>query len=137
MIIDEVWRGIKYGLTIIGGWCGWFWGDPRLLYILISFQAVDIILGFSKSGKESKLSAAVMYWGLAGKLFTLLLIGFAHVLDGLLNVGGTIMTATAFYYIACEGLSIMEKAVFFQIPLPPVVKNALEVLRKSGEDSKK
>jgi phage-related holin len=42
--------------------------------------------------------------------------------------------ATAFYYFANEGISILENAALLGVPFPAKVKGALEELRDKGAD---
>ena len=42
-------------------------------------------------------------------------------------------TAAAFFYIANEGLSIVENCGLLGVPVPAVLKNALEALRDKGD----
>jgi phage-related holin len=42
-------------------------------------------------------------------------------------------TAAASYYLANEGLSIIENAALMGVNFPPKIKDALEALKKRGD----
>lgn len=44
-------------------------------------------------------------------------------------------SAAACYYIANEGLSILENAVLMDLPVPGVIKKALEELKEGGDEN--
>jgi phage-related holin len=47
---------------------------------------------------------------------------------------GAIRTLVIYYFVANEGLSIVENLSIAGIPIPKGLKNALKVIRKESED---
>lgn len=79
--------------------------------------------------------------GLLRKAFTMCVILMAALLDQVLSGGagaesGMTMfrSAAEFFYIATEGLSIMENVGLMGVPVPKPMKQALEVLRDRADD---
>ena len=120
---------------IFGGW-----GDD--MTTLLIFMGIDFSLGlliagvWKKSGKSK--SGALNSWsawqGLVRKGVTLLIVLVAHRLDMMIGVD-YIRTAAVIAFCANELISIVENLGIMGVPLPSVVKKAIEILQdKSGED---
>lgn len=118
---------------LLGGW-------DTALQTLIIFMAVDYITGlvvagvFKKSGKtETGALQSLAGWkGLCRKGMTLLIILVAAQLD---KVAGTevIRNAVIIGYVANESLSIFENAILMGLPIPKVLKNAVEIMREKAD----
>ncbi|WP_255193843.1 phage holin family protein [Brevibacillus laterosporus] len=68
----------------------------------------------------------------ARKLFIFGIIAIAHMLDTALGDQHVIRSATIFFYMANELLSILENAGRIGLPVPDMVKRAVEVLKRRG-----
>lgn len=110
--------------------------------VLVVLMVVDYITGclcgfLGKSGKTESgrwLSSAA-FKGLLHKGLIMLVILVAAQLDLVVAAGtSTFKTMAVFYYISCEGLSIVENIGLLGLPLPPFLKNALEVLKSKNEN---
>ncbi len=119
--------------NLFGGW------DAALTTLLI-FMAIDYLSGivvagvFKKSGKSENgaLESRAGLKGLCKKGMMLLVVLVAVRLD--------MMTGTSFLkdavivaLVANEALSIMENAGLMGVKWPPVISNAIDVLKKKGE----
>ena len=63
---------------------------------------------------------------------------FNHVsvlLDEVVGNTGAIRNLVIYFFVANEGISILENWGAMGLPLPKAVKNALEKLRKDSEDN--
>jgi toxin secretion/phage lysis holin len=117
----------------LGGW-------DAALAVLIGMMAVDIFTGllcaalFKKSPKteNGKAESNEMFKGLVRKLVILLWIWVAVMLDKVLGVE-YIRTAVALFFIANEGLSIIENTALMGVPYPAFVKTALEALKDKND----
>ena len=106
-------------------------------------MAMDYISGLllAASGKSPKtasghIDSSVGFVGLAKKGFILIIVLVATLLDKALATDAMVFqTATACYYIANEGISILENAGLMGLPVPKPVRDALEKLR--GDDGEK
>lgn len=114
-----------------------FGGIDGFLIALMILMLIDCTTGIAVAYKEKKINSKTWFIGVGRKVVMLLLVGLANVLD--INVFGTdgiIRTATIFFYLANEGLSILENAGKLGIPLPSVLSAALEQLRDKGKNQK-
>jgi hypothetical protein len=60
------------------------------------------------------------------------MVSVAHLVDGVLGDGHLFRDAVAFFYIANELLSIIENGGRLGAPIPPVIRQAIEVLKGKG-----
>jgi toxin secretion/phage lysis holin len=118
---------------------GWDWA----MKVLIAFMALDYVTGlivagvFKKSNKSDTgaLDSKAGFKGLCKKGAILLFVWIAALLDGLTGAA-YIRTAVCMFYIANEGLSIMENYALMELPTPEFIKRALEAMKQSGNSGK-
>lgn len=126
---------IQYFIGAVGGAVGWFLGGFDLFLILLAaFAVIDYVSGVVAAFCNKTLSSSVGFRGIAKKVFIFFLVGMAHVIDVcVLGQGAVLRTAVIFFYAANEGVSIVENCALMNIPVPEVLKNALEKMRDDGE----
>ena len=118
-----------------------FGGWDYALQTLIAVIAVDYLTGlacaliFRKSPKTANGagSSDACFHGLVRKAGILLCVLLAVQVDRVTNDSGLCRTAVILFFIGNEGLSIVENLGLMGVPMPAVLKNALEVLRKKGD----
>lgn len=123
-------------MTALGGLIGYLWGGwNALLGILLAFVIIDYITGFIAAGAEGKLSSEVGFKGIAKKILIFVLVAVAYLLDEALGGNNDIFRdAVIFFYLANELLSIIENAGMAGLPIPEVLKNAVEILKGKGDE---
>ncbi len=129
---------LKFLAGIAGAIAGLFGEWSTTLTILVAVMAIDYISGVivAACGKSPKseaggLSSKVGFIGIAKKGFIMLLVLLATMLDRAIgNETMVFQTSLVFYYIANEGLSILENAALMGLPFPEKLKKALETLRE-------
>lgn len=114
----------------IGVFLGWYLGGlDDFLYALLIFMLVDYLTGILCAINEHRLSSEIGFRGLTRKVLILVLVGIANVLDiYLLKNGSAIRTATIFFYISNEGISLLENASHLGLPVPDKLKSVLQQL---------
>ena len=137
-------RSILTILAAIGSAiANWLGGWDTALQTLLIFMAVDYLTGlivagvFKKSGKSETgaLESRAGLKGLIRKLASLLIVLVAVCLDRLIG-GSYARMAAIIFFCANEGISILENIGLMGVPYPAFLKNALEVLRKKGDEGK-
>ena len=127
----------SYISSVLGGW-------STDLQTLVIFMAIDFLTGFlvagvfKKSGKSAggALESNACFKGLTRKVTMLFFVLIAHRLDT--SIGGEyIRTATIIGFIANEALSIIENAGLMGVPIPKIIKNAIEILKKKEDEENK
>ena len=64
------------------------------------------------------------------------IVSVAHIMDGALGLQAPVLrTAVVWFYIANEGLSILENSAEMGLPVPSGLKEALDKLKKKGEST--
>lgn len=115
--------------------CSFLWGQADgLLYALIAFIALDYLTGVIVAVVQHTLSSEVGFKGIAKKVLILALVAVGHILDTHVLGGGMVCrSAVIGFYLANEGISILENAARLGLPLPQKLTDVLEQL-KSKED---
>lgn len=133
-------------LTIIGSIGSFasylFGGFDKLLIALIIFIIIDFLSGLilaivfknSSKTKNGRVSSEVGIRGLAKKIFILFLVTVATQLDLVLGTS-IVRDGVVIAFISMEGISILENATLAGLPVPRIIKNALEVLNKSEDEN--
>lgn len=107
--------------------------DIALQCLLIAI-ALDYISGIIKAFTTKTLSSRIGFNGIVKKLGILLLVMVGVLVDRVSGNTGAIRTLVIYYFVANEGLSIVENLSIAGIPIPKGLKNALKVIRKESED---
>ena len=121
----------------LGGW-------DMALQVLVGFMAADYLTGLLVAGVFKRslktpggaISSRAGFLGLLRKGAVLLVVFLGTLLDSLPG-GGFIRPAVCCFFIANEGLSILENLGLMGVPCPAFLRNALEALRKQGDQAKK
>ena len=126
--------------AIIAAVCGFLWGEADgLLYALIAFMAIDYISGVIVAIVRHELSSEVGFKGIAKKVLILALVAVGHILDvHVLGGGAVCRSAVIGFYLANEGISILENAGELGLPLPKKLIAVLKQLKdKEDNDDEK
>lgn len=110
---------------LLGGW------DVALQCLVIAI-ALDYVSGLIKAYHTKTLSSRIGFRGLIKKLGYLIIVMLAVLIDRVTGDSGAIRTLVIYYFVANEGLSIIENLSITNIPIPNVVKKALKALKKEG-----
>lgn len=123
---------LKYFVAILGTMFTWLFGAWDLaLTILIVFMVLDYCTGVLKGYVNKELSSDVGLKGLARKAVILIVLIVAVCLDRLLNTGHWVFrTLVAYFYIANEGLSLIENCAALGAPVPSQITDALVQLKE-------
>ena len=142
--MEKLWEhvielGAAVGGMIVGMFGGWTPGST----VLVILMTVDYITGIicALTGHSTKTESGhfwsqVAFMGLMKKFVIILVILVAAQLDKALggNEGAVLFRSAAeFFYIASEGLSIVENAGLMGVPVPKGIQQALEVLREKND----
>ena len=110
--MKELWNTFQAVIAALGGWLGYFLGGcDGLLYALIVFVVLDYITGVLCAIADRRLTSAVGFKGICRKVLIFALVGITNILDvHVIGTGCVVRTATIFFYISNEGVSILENA---------------------------
>lgn len=127
-----------YSLNWSGVWalacgvCTFVFGQLNgLLIALIVFMSIDFITGLISASISHELKSKKSWVGIARKGVTLMVVAVGNLLDvHVLGNGSTVRTMIIGFYLANEGISILENAGKIGIPLPKKLRKILEELNK-------
>ena len=136
--MDHIIIGLKSAIAAIGGVLVWMYGPwDTLIAVLLAFVVLDYLMGVFNAAVQKTLSSSVGFKGLAKKVAIFVMVGLAALLDRVAPTNGAIRAAVCLFYIANEGISILENAGALGLPLPAKLKDMLVQLKdKSGVDEK-
>jgi toxin secretion/phage lysis holin len=138
----NIWDRVIRGLAVVGGAiAGIFGGWSTLMTILAVAMVLDYIsgvlvaaLGKSLKTEGGHIDSKVGFVGLAKKALIIMIVLLATLLDKALGAEAMVFqTATVCYYIANEGISGVENAGLMGLPVPGVIRRALEQMKDKGE----
>lgn len=119
----------------VGAVLGFMYGEVTgLFWALIAFMALDYITGVVVAIIEKRLSSEVGFRGLAKKFLILVFVAVGHIADTYI-LGGTpaAMSAVMLFYMANEGISIIENAAALGLPVPKKLTNIMEQIKNKSE----
>ena len=100
------------------------------MQILIAFIVIDYLSGVVAAFVCKRLDSAIGARGIAKKVGFLVLVAVAHLLDQVAGLGAPVLkTATIWFLIANEGISITENLGEIGVPIPKTLQDALRRLR--------
>lgn len=115
-----------------GGILGWLFGGlDSLIYALIAFVIIDYVTGILLAFQKKKISSAIGFIGIAKKIMMFALIAVGNVIDQyVIKSGSTLRTMLIMFYLANEGISIIENAGSMGVPFPQKLKDAIQQLQE-------
>lgn len=121
LIIGTILTFISY---ILGGW------DTAIQSLIVVF-ALDYFTGILKAIKEKNLNSKKELNIILKKVGYLFICALAVVLDRIMIDNGAIRNLVIYFFVANEGISIIENWGSMGLPLPPQVTEILEQLKNS------
>lgn len=131
--MERMWdKAVKGLAACAGAVAGMLGGWDALLQVLVSLMAADYASGLivAAMGKSQKteyggLSSKVGAAGLARKGLMLLVVLCAALLDSAMGAANVCRDAAIWFYIANEGLSLLENLGLMGVPYPEKLKALL------------
>lgn len=139
----STWDKILKALAAAGGAiAGLFGGFDTVLLVLVGFLVVDYLTGWvvALMGKSHKsesgyLDSKVGFIGIARKGLILLVVLVAALLDQAIGADAAVFRdMVIWFYLANEGLSILENLSLAGVPFPAKMKAALEQLKEKHDE---
>lgn len=136
--MTTAWDKLIKGLAAAGGaLAGALGGVDTVLKVLVAFMAMDYLTGLlvgwmgrSAKTETGHLDSKTGFAGLAKKGLMLLMVLMAALLDRALGTETAVFRSLMiWFYIANEGLSILENLSLAGVPFPQRVRDALEQLQ--------
>ena len=133
---------VKTMAAIAGAVAGLFGGFDTMLLVLVAFMAVDYVTGLvvawmGKSHKSDNghLDSKVGFIGIARKGLMILVVLAGALLDRAMGTETWVFrNMVIWFYIANEGLSLLENLALAGVPFPARLTKALEQLKEKNDE---
>lgn len=126
--MDNIFKNIMAGVCTV---LSFLFGDMEgLMVALVALIILDYISGVIAAAVEKRLSSEVGAKGIAKKIFMLLIVALANIVDiNVIGDGHVLKTVTVVFYICNECISLIENAGRIGVPVPKKLLDVLEQLR--------
>lgn len=134
-----MWRAVELTLASGAALLNMLYGElDGLLTALLCFVILDYVTGVICAIVDHRLSSQIGFKGICKKVLIFIMVGIGHLLDAYVigSDGSMIRTAVIVFYLANEGLSIIENAAHVGLPIPKKLKLVLEQLHDRDEKEK-
>lgn len=108
-------------------------GIDIALQSLLIVIVIDYLTGIASAIYNKELSSKMGFKGIIKKFSYLLVVALSVVIDKLLGQSGLIRSLVIYFFVANDGLSIIENMAEMNVKLPQKLIDALEQIKKKGE----
>lgn len=113
-------------IYLLGGW------DVALQCLLLAI-VFDYISGMIKAYQTKTISSKIGFYGILKKVGVLLIVMLGVLVDRVTGNTGAVRTLVIYYFVANEGLSVIENLGQVGVPIPDSIKKALKALKKESK----
>lgn len=106
--------------------------DIALKSLLIMI-IIDYLTGLLSAIYNKKVNSKIGFKGIIKKVSYLFIIALSVIIDNVLGQTGTIRTLVIYFFVANDGISILENVAEMGVPLPQKLIDTLEQLKKKGD----
>lgn len=131
----SIWSVLKGVVVALGGWVTWFFGGFDGIFIaLCVFAVVDYLTGVLAAIVNKEINSEVGFKGIAKKALMFLIVGISAVLDSnVLGGNSPVREIVIVFYIANEGISVIENSARLGVVYPQKLLDVLEQLKSKGD----
>ena len=106
--------------------------DVAMIALLVAI-VLDYVSGVIKAYVTKQLSSQTGFKGIVKKVAVLMIVMLAVLVDRVTGETGAIRTLVIYYFVANEGLSIIENLGQAGVPIPQSIKKALKAMKKENK----
>ena len=134
MSVLDYLKSLALGVGMI---IGVFIGDINgLFWALLIFAMVDYITGVISAILEHNLSSEIGFKGITRKILLFMVVGVANVLDVyVIGTASVCRSMVIMFYLANEGISIIENVGRCGVPIPEKLKIILKQLEEDKDNN--
>ncbi|MCL1866267.1 MAG: phage holin family protein [Oscillospiraceae bacterium] len=120
----------------VGGLTAFLFGEiGGVLYALIALIVLDYVTGVVDAAFHKKISSGIGFKGIQRKAMIFIVVAVANIIDvHVLAASGFLRSAVIFFFIANEGISILENAGSLGVPIPRKLLEMLEQLKSKNNN---
>jgi toxin secretion/phage lysis holin len=102
------------------------------LKTLLIFILLDYITGLCKAIVNKKVNSIIGIKGIIKKVGYLIVVALSVQLDNITGSTGALRTLVIYFFVANEGISILENWGSIGLPLPKKITDVLEQIKKEN-----
>ena len=102
------------------------------LKTLLIFMLLDYITGICKAIVNKNINSIIGIKGIIKKIGYLVVVALSVQLDNITGGTGALRTLVIYFFVANEGISILENWGSIGLPLPKKIMETLEQLKKEN-----
>ena len=142
-----MWKKLVEAMAALAGAAAsFFCGLPPILWVLAAVMSLDYatgilcgVLGVSPKTEHGGVSSGEAFRGLMKKALILLVVLLSALIDQAVALSASVefaavTGATCLWFIASEGMSILENAAVLGVPIPHILLQALELFKGRKAD---
>lgn len=111
-------------------------GLDTAMKTLLILMLLDYITGLCKAIINKKLNSIIGAKGIIKKVGYLVIVALAFLLDKIIGDTGSIRNLVVYFFVANEGISIIENWGTIGLPLPKKIIEVLEQIKRESEGNK-
>lgn len=133
--MKDIITGVSIGTV---GVIAYLFGDVDGLFkALIAFIILDFISGIIVAISKKELSSNICGRGIARKVLMLMIVAVGHLIDSALKIDGApVRNVIICFYLANEGISLLENSAALGVPYPDKLIQILKQLKVNGGTKK-
>ncbi|MBQ6558283.1 MAG: phage holin family protein [Clostridia bacterium] len=123
--------GVVCGIAakLFGAWDGALWA-------LVVIMALDYVTGIIKAVYTKTVSSETGYKGILKKIMILVVVALANTVTNLTGGNMAVREVVIMFYIANEGISVLENAAAVSPNMPQKLKDILLQIRGNDNDNR-
>lgn len=128
--MDKIFNVLSIATAIVGGFIASLFGAwDMILWALLVLMALDYITGIVKAVYTKTMSSEIGFKGILKKMTVLSVVVLANVIQKLVGNNVAIREIVIMFYIANEGISILENVAVVSQKMPAALRDILLQLR--------
>ncbi len=132
--MNKVFNAASVILGMAGGMAAKIFGAwDTVLGALLVIMVLDYITGVMKAVYQKKLSSEVGYKGILRKITVLVIVALANVVQNITGSAAPLREMVIMFYIANEGISVLENAAEILPIIPKGIKDVLLQIREKEQ----
>ena len=133
--MNRIFNTASIVLGVVGGIMAQIFGAwDSVLCALLVIMVLDYITGVIKAVYRKELSSEAGYKGILKKIMVLVVVALANVVQRLTGEAAPLREMVIMFYIANEGISVLENAAEILPNMPKGIKDILLQIRDNGDD---
>ena len=131
--MDKIFNWTSTVIGIVGGYFAAIFGRwDSILWALLVIMVLDCLTGVIKAIYTKTMSSEIGFKGLLKKITILIIVALSNVLQQITGDNVAIREIVIMFYVANEGISVLENVAVIYPPMPKAIKDILLQIRDSN-----